>query len=46
MPQIMEEFVEVFSGSKEPQFMAVFLAFRRLDGVFGLFFRVPPVVPE
>ena len=37
MPQIMEEIVEVFSGPKEPQFMAVFLAFRRLDGVFVLF---------
>ena len=39
MPQIMEEIVEVFSGSEEPQSMAVFSAFRRFDGVFGPFSR-------
>ena len=45
VPQIMEEIVEVFSGSEEPQFMAVFSAFRRLKGFLGVF-RAPPVVPE
>ena len=30
--------MEVFSGSREPQFMAVFLAFRRLDGFFFFVF--------
>ena len=30
--------MEVFSGSREPQFMAVFMAFRRLDVVFWAFF--------
>ena len=41
VPQIMEEIVEVFSGSEEPQFMAVFSAIRRLDGVLCIF-RAPP----